>query len=333
MVKNELIEYFASKFRQGYLDLEDKDVKTALMYDYDGYKFLREDDKDEYDTKILSSQIYNSLGIKTPIYFGAIDGQNLKYLANDNLSDYMSFEDKRYMNVISLDKETVERLKSIKSEFIGKYISGEVFNKWFLVNFFENKKRYANNDGYSNFVDFVYLFNSRAKTQFDSIFEENGMRKNSIVEYFNKEALKKKIKTGIIDLGLFVTNRKPNTFLYKLNQDNKIDDLLLDSITINYDVLSYYHTNDLNDDDRVFENDFEQGRLSCREIIHRYKTNERVNDVFAKQDRVDFAEDIVKIAESNIVRNIRDTIGYEINPKFNDVIKSHLNFVADELSK
>lgn len=308
MYDNGLLKYYREKaYRDGILRCEDlpmeqvKNFARVGVYYIDGAKFYtkiprytKNFTKTMQDAEVLISQIYNRAGIQSAIYLPA----------TGELGDI----------VISNDVEKSDNTIVLAEKF-WEHIKDETF---------------------LYMLDFLYP----GKSEYEDISS-----------YFTNRALQQQTKLRIFDIASYNTDRHEENFYYKMSApfqqqvDGKpVEPSGTSSSVMADDVVAIDNEQsgitssriltrlEKHPDDAPMETfyltDFNGSRLNRGEALLALKENEPLGELLNKSE---LAEEIGSISPSSVAQDIKDTIGYEVDPKYVDFLEKSYNEVAEAL--
>lgn len=348
MIENQ--ECFDEK---GYLDMTSAKVRRAMLEEkkYQDYYFAMPRNKDELDVHLLFSQIYAKVGLEVPVYFpakGKADGANeyMALLVRDNI-DRFPEEKKFFVDYRPLNKYAMEEIRKLNQKgFSGELILPALYNKMYTVDFCDKLRgsELAKQDLYGKL-----LLNHLAKTilrgakkfnlatLFEMTFMQNELTKvgeecniSPIVDHFKREAIKDKIKMGILDIAFLNNNRGQYSYAYEMSKTDveRVVPLCVEESARNARLMAEEKFGDVLNS---YKNDFDYERLPALEVLKKYKHNYYVDGVIGARERMEFGETLRHIANSEINKEIERETGYEIDNKIYDVIMRHLDRTGEEL--
>ncbi len=308
MYDNGLLKYYREKaYKDGVLICEDipglkhrGGLGRISIFDVDGHKFYTKvssyscgSPKRMQDAEVLISQIYNKAGIKSAIYLPA---------SMFSSSDMVISNDIQSSSVI------------LAEDFLDK-VNKESF--YYLPNF---------------------LF--------------PGIEDVDMSKHFTTHALQQQTKLRIYDIASYNTDRHQGNFFYELEQEtqtldsgnrqtaqsnmsNRADDIVVidseQSGLISHSILD--SMGDSQDEGSIatfYYNDFYNGRLDRDAILKQLRDNEHLADLLNKSE---LAEEMGAISPKSVAQDIKDTIGYEVEPKYVDFLEKSYDEVAETLIK
>lgn len=197
------------------------------------------------------------------------------------------------------------------------YLPAEVKGKKFLLsNSVLTPETVLADDYIEGFPKFEYRF---------PIDFLNPRHTGAVVEkYFTERAMLAQTKMRVYDTASFNNDRHYANFFYKL-KDGKADDV----VAIDFEIGScaFYPEDKLSD---VFFNDFENHPMIREEMLEHFRTNE---EFAILMDKDELAEEIGSISPTKVAQDIKQTIGYEINPDVTDLLERSFDQVAEALAQ
>lgn len=167
----------------------------------------------------------------------------------------------------------------------------------------------------------------------DIPLEENifkNLRSEDIVKYFTDRAIQQKIKAQVFDVASNNPDRNLNYF-YSINNQLQADDMvLLDFERSGIEANCYYLGGRNQYCSTMFANDFSTKNVSRNDIIEAFRTSERLNEIV---DKHEIAESLGSIDADGVALDITRSIGYVVEPKYVEYIKSSFNNMAEALEK
>lgn len=288
------------------------------------------DMKDLSDSEILFSQIYSKAGFNVPIYFMSRfergDVQKNFLVCNDVSTDsksyYNAFHAPYNISMVVEDEEMQDN--TILARDYHQIKTDELINSELLLEFAETSpirffRRYKILKEIQNNNHSVL---SPLDPLFFGYFEGE---KNPIIDYFSKKAVQKRIKMSILDAATFNSSRLPTSYLYKLDYYKKVEDVLpLNSgnTFINARLAANGRYSEL--DKKTF-NDYNFEEVNPIDVLINVEKNKDVKEYFSNTERKEFGKQLQDIAHSNIAEDVKNSIGYEVDKDFNNVIMKNLN--------
>jgi len=150
---------------------------------------------------------------------------------------------------------------------------------------------------------------------------------------FSKNCIRQMIKTRLFDVASFNVDRHFRNFYYEM-KDNKPDDVVLFDYAMSGNVYRYVNTNH-----RYYPNDFAMvhelnlikdfvTKKTREDMIENFKNNETMHDYIETRELVDALKS-VDIKET--ARDIKDTIGYEVDSFYTKEIAESFENLAEEI--
>ena len=288
------------------------------------------DMKDLSDSEILFSQIYSKAGFNVPIYFMSRfergDVQKNFLVCNDVSTDsksyYNAFHAPYNISMVVEDEEMQDN--TILARDYHQIKTDELINSELLLEFAETSpirffRRYKILKEIQNNNHSVL---SPLDPLFFGYFEGE---KNPIIDYFSKKAVQKRIKMSILDAATFNSSRLPTSYLYKLDYYKKVEDVLplsSGNTFINARLAANGRYSEL--DKKTF-NDYNFEEVNPIDVLINVEKNKDVKEYFSNTERKEFGKQLQDIAHSNIAEDVKNSIGYEVDKDFNNVIMKNLN--------
>jgi len=277
-----------------------------------GRYYFKTCSKPERDAEVLLSQVYAKAGFSTAIYTPV------------SFCEEVGYPDESYYGVISNDV-----LKNTPVDASELLDSGQnaVYEAYMGVN---NNKHVGSllniQDRYNFFSDFV-LYKNLPKD------------KSDITRHFTKDAARQMIKTRLFDVASFNTDRHTENMFLKLGQNKDIEDILL--IDHGFSGTRYYYY-DIHECDiyesSVFCNEFCDGVCDTtryivkktRDImVENFKNNESIREFVTPSE---LAETLGQVDIKGTAEDIRDTIGYEVDKDYTNLLCESFARLAEEVS-
>ncbi len=145
---------------------------------------------------------------------------------------------------------------------------------------------------------------------------------NIVEQYFTDRALIQQSIMRVYDLACYNNDRHYANFFYKL-LDGKADDI----VGIDFEVGScaFFPDDKLTD---VFFNDFDTNMMSRNGLLERFKEDENFAILI---DKPQLAEEIGSINPIDVAQDIKQTIGYQVDPKLPELLSRSFDEVAETL--
>lgn len=175
------------------------------------------------------------------------------------------------------------------------------------------------------FEEYIYLKNGV------DLREKFTFKDKQILNFFTKNGLKQKVKAQCFDASCNNPDRKETNYFYKINNENKADDVVLFDFERSGIESNCYFFGGRN---LYCSNYFTAGILSIGqtrdEIIENFRTDESLNEVI---DRHEMAQCLGNLNIAEVALDITRNIGYVIDPNYVDYIKSSFYNMAEALDK
>lgn len=249
------------------------------------------------------------------------------------------------------NREVINNYKQLY-DGLGKssYISPVVFNKMYAINFCETLKESSKNfnlaeEIYTSLIRQTIYFCERVlfpfgSSVFDHIFKKNIFPKTCMVhkikgieDYFTQKAIKDRVTIALLDTAFLNTNREQDSSIYRLNDNKEVERVIPMFLEKGARNVRYMIRKNYDKVDNVYFNDFTASATTAKQTIEMYKKFSHTSQAFTLNDRVDLGIKMREVANIDVAGDIRDTIGYQIDKKLNDVVVHHLDKVGEELLK
>ena len=353
MIKNKMMVENEENFdKRGFLNISSAKIKRAMVDEkkYQDYYFMLPRTKDDIDVHILFSQIYSKAGLDVPVYFaakGKVDGGNedIALLARDNI-DRIPEEKKFFVDYSPLNRYAVEEIRKLNQKgFSNELVLPALYNKMYTVDFCDRLRGLGDEAGIVDKLYLNYVANSvlratkklKSSSCFDMLFMQNNLTQigeenniSPIVEHFKREAIKDKIKMGILDIAFLNNYRSQYSYAYEVSRKDveRVVPLCVEESARNARLMAEEKFEDVLNS---YKNDFDYDELPALEVLKRYKHNYYVDKVIGARERMEFGETLRALADSGINKEIEKESGYKVDNKIYDVIMRHLDRTGEEL--
>lgn len=170
--------------------------------------------------------------------------------------------------------------------------------------------------------DFIERYSSK-NTQVPPIdlFSEKTLEEGSL-SFFSKKAIEQQVKMRMLDTASYVRDRHPENFYYITNKDNAI----LDIACIDFEDSAY--SIDKSEEGEYLFNDLIEDSQTREELLAFYRTSPEVAQYV---DKSKLAEDIGSINPQSVAEDIKQTIGYQVDPNYTDFLARSYDELAETL--
>lgn len=290
------------------------------------------------DVEIISSQIYNKLGIKTPVPLVVAkkeDGFKRFFIVKNSLST----DDKSYLN--SRFGHFSKMKNVFKEDFVDttmlaanyhQYRSGQIVDGLLF------KKSYSNDIlDYFRKIRIGKIANENQNGVFsrlDPMFCKSFIgERNPILNYFYVDAVKKRMKMNLLDISIQNSTRTPADYLYKLDKNGLVVDVMSMSSGNSAFNISNLMNNNFNKMDDNYFNDFSKKRLKAVKILENYSTNLVANSFMNANERIEFGKKLKEVSEMEIAHDIEKNTNYRVNDRVYDTIMTCVYDMGQNLER
>lgn len=325
MYDNGLLKYYREKaYKDGFLDSKDlpmQQLKTfgrMGIYEISGSRYYTKRVRDVnpkrgIDPEILLGQVYSRLGLTSAIYLPiSYSGVN-EIISDDIVKDSSIKQAGDFLDSAVSDEERYQL------HFLHPKSSIDI-SKYFTLNALIKQTKLR-------VVD-IASYNSDRHDQnyyYKVLSHWNQTPQSSI----HSQSVPKKISKNYT--GDELAGLQP---IYSIQQ--KADDV----ISIDYDISgfnSFRRMNLTSEELEVknregcfFDTDFSEATLTRQEVLREIRENELFANLMDKQE---LAEEIGSVSPIAVARDIKDTIDYEIEPKFAEFLEKSFEEVAETLAQ
>lgn len=255
--------------------------------------------KPQADAEILLSQIYSKLGLPSAIYLPARSGKE----------NFLICDDIEKPNVVLATNYLLKKVNSgypRLQPFLSRESSSPLLTKYFTQHALsqQTKLRICDTATFNtdrHFANFFYSLQHSAPYHDAEYYEQPVGAGEQIVNYFRSV------------------------------RPNKVEDVVaidFESSGGNASIIS--RTGNRNLEIYNYISDFKLGTMSREEMLTEFSTNPKLDEVIDKQD---FAEELGSLDVAGVAEDIKETIDYEVDKKFVDVISQSCEEVAESLMK
>ncbi len=307
MYDNGLLKYYKQKaYKDGVLPLEDlpaqqlKKSGRIRVYNINGSRFYTKAPRDfnlkrAFDPEILLSQIYAKAGISSALYLPAS-------VLSSNI-------------IVSNDVATNSSIQ-LACNFISSVIDSEDRNNLDFLN------------PNTTFVDYSKYFTLRALQQQTKlrVFDTASYNSDRHDENFYYKVLSYWNQQETVDA--FGQTSKTSTIVQKADDVLSIDYELSGFNSFKRMSLSDVELDMLNQKGCYYHTDFNGTTLLREEVLDEFRGNELFANLV---DKKELAEEIGSVSPMAVAQDIKDTIGYEVEPKYAEFLERSFEEVAETL--
>ena len=153
------------------------------------------------------------------------------------------------------------------------------------------------------------------------LFSEKTLEEGSL-SFFSKKAIEQQVKMRMLDTASYVRDRHPENFYYITNKDSAI----LDIACIDFEDSAY--SIDKSEEGEYLFNDLIEDSQTREELLAFYRTSPEVAQYV---DKSKLAEDIGSINPQSVAEDIKQTIGYQVDPNYTDFLARSYDELAETL--
>ena len=284
-------------------------IKDGSRFGWGRYFFKRCDSKYQMDAEILLSQVYAKAGFDTALYVPA----TLREKSGHETFGVMS-------NDIS-GKRTLR----LKPNFCGENLYERDRMNFHNEKVRQDRKDDIGDNGYF-FRDFV-LYNKLQRGQ------------DKAPKFFTHEACREIIKMRLFDVATFNGDRHTGNMFCDINLRKHVTGISLFDYGWSGDVYQQYkedgtdiygwefkYYNEFPDSDEHIAYIFDKSRFS---MARQFRSNETLSKYMSNNELVDTLQ---KIDIKGTARDIEDTIGYEVDPGYQDKLCESIEKLAMEVT-
>lgn len=324
-------EYLKDYFKNG------RDVHWGEFEgEYGKYIISETNNKRFIDTEMITSQVFNKLGIKTPVPFVVLKNENGNkryFLVKNSLStdriSYLNSRNGHFGDMIKVNENELKNNTILATNY-HQFMEGQIANELLNANKFNNKIL----DHFRN-IKLSNMLSEEKKGVFSSLdplfSSKRGMERNPILDYFYVGSVKKRIKMNILDMAILNSTRTPADYLYKLDNYGLVSDVMSLSSGSSFANVSSIINRKFNEVDYKYFNNYSNKRESFKNIFKNLRTNKESKRYLDLEDLTLFGNDIEKVCESEIAQDIEETTNYRVSDSVYEVLVDNLNNMTEEL--